>query len=120
MQQGETEKLNGARIAEALNVSRSQICRYRKMGCPVDQGLEAVKEWRTKNIKLGFEDKTPDGVVYFVRCGNFVKIGWTTNLDQRINPLSTSNPLTMELIAWVDGGRALERDLHLQFADPPP
>jgi hypothetical protein len=53
-------------------------------------------------------------VVYFIRNGNRIKIGTTTELKRRIRTLA----LRAENVALlVDGGQQLERAFHRQFAD---
>lgn len=60
-----------------------------------------------------FLDHEHDGVVYFVRCGSFVKIGHTKKpVNQRLNGLRTSNPFEIVLIGLCPGGVALERWFH--------
>lgn len=51
-------------------------------------------------------------VVYYMRIGNRVKIGWSTNLPLR---LAAINP--EELMATELGNRILERVRHDQFAE---
>jgi|SRR5687768_16767746 len=55
----------------------------------------------------------PDGphadIVYFIRNGNRVKIGTTTNLRNRVRALSLP---ASNVIAIVPGGRSKEADLH--------
>jgi hypothetical protein len=56
----------------------------------------------------------PYSVVYFIRMGDLIKIGYTTNLQKRVSGLS----LTMaHVVATVFGGSALEEELHERFAD---
>ena len=43
-------------IAAALGVSKSQITRYKKMGAPIDQGIDAVVAWRDANIEFRSRD----------------------------------------------------------------
>lgn len=53
-------------------------------------------------------------VVYFIRNGNRIKIGTTTELKRRIRTLA----LRAENVALlIDGGQQLERAFHRQFAD---
>jgi hypothetical protein len=64
--------------------------------------------------------------VYFLRCGNFVKIGKTTygSLNNRISALQTGNPDPMILIGLIPdktyttskSSCALEYDLHNRFS----
>jgi hypothetical protein len=51
-------------------------------------------------------------VVYFVRAGNAIKIGRTTNLPGRLKALATASAVPLELLAAVPGGRELEARLH--------
>lgn len=55
----------------------------------------------------------PGAVVYFIRMGDLVKIGHTTNIARRVQGLS----LTMQqVVATETGGRHREAELHCQFA----
>lgn len=53
-------------------------------------------------------------VVYYVRIGDHVKIGTTTNLHQRLNSLRIDHDA---LLATEPGSYELERRRHLEFAD---
>ncbi|MDP3940647.1 MAG: GIY-YIG nuclease family protein [Deltaproteobacteria bacterium] len=55
-------------------------------------------------------------VVYFLRCGDFIKIGWSKEFGRRIKALSTSSPYDIELITTIDGSPKLERELHKRFS----
>ncbi|MET8866516.1 GIY-YIG nuclease family protein [Nonomuraea sp. NPDC004580] len=50
-------------------------------------------------------------IVYYVRIGNNIKIGWTTNLKQRMTTLMPD-----EILATEPGEEQLERLRHQQFA----
>ena len=104
-------------LANYLGVHKSQISRWKKAGCPVEHGIAAVKEWRDKQTWNSPSDDTvpPEGVVYFIRSGDFMKIGWTKNLQLRMGSLQTGNPNPLTLIGWTDGDQRLERHLHKQF-----
>jgi excisionase family DNA binding protein len=56
--------------------------------------------------------------VYFIRRGDFVKIGKAGNVEKRLRALQAANPEPLELLATVydDNGHALERELHRKFA----
>lgn len=63
--------------------------------------------------------------VYFLRCGEFIKIGTTTNLTNRLASIQKSGGVLMphgldyrrtELVAAIHGDQRQERDLHKQFA----
>lgn len=50
-------------------------------------------------------------VVYFVRIGDHIKIGFSTNLDARLKSFATASA-DIELLLIIPGDRALERSLH--------
>jgi hypothetical protein len=54
-------------------------------------------------------------VVYFIRAGNAVKIGRTTNLSGRLKALATGSAVPLEVLAAVPGGRELEARLHRRW-----
>lgn len=60
--------------------------------------------------RYGTDAITAPEVVYYMRIGNRVKIGWSTNLTTR---LATINP--EELMAVEPGDRKLEQLRHLEF-----
>lgn len=61
----------------------------------------------------GRDDDSPaDGVVYFIRLNNLVKIGKTRNLKTRVS--SFSHP-EIEVLASEPGYTDLENDLHRRF-----
>jgi T5orf172 domain len=52
--------------------------------------------------------------VYFLRSGRFVKIGYSTNPNERFRQHSVSNP-DLETLAIIPGTRSTERELHNKF-----
>lgn len=56
-------------------------------------------------------------VIYFLKIGKHVKIGYTTNLPGRIATLSTGSPVYPELILSVLGDRETERRIHDSLAE---
>jgi Meiotically up-regulated gene 113 len=54
--------------------------------------------------------------VYFVRCGELIKIGTSTDVYGRVNSIRTMTPLPLELLAVAAGSRAEEADIHARFA----
>jgi hypothetical protein len=56
------------------------------------------------------------GTVYFVACGEYVKIGFTsTTVDQRIYGMRTGNPYPMRVCLTVVGDIDYERRMHRKF-----
>lgn len=54
-----------------------------------------------------------DPLVYYVRCGDLIKIGTTTKLSMRL----AAYPPFAELLATEPGGYDVERARHKQFAE---
>ncbi|MEP0323269.1 GIY-YIG nuclease family protein [Bauldia litoralis] len=50
--------------------------------------------------------------VYFVRCGNGIKIGTSTDVTARMDALANANPHPLILIGVIDGGVTVERLIH--------
>jgi len=51
-------------------------------------------------------------MIYFIRSGDFVKIGVAKNPWERLEKFRTGNPLPMEMIAIAPGGYRHEKDYH--------
>ena len=51
-------------------------------------------------------------VVYFIRCGEFVKIGTTADVSQRLRSLQSCCPYEMQIEGTLPGGHLLESTLH--------
>jgi hypothetical protein len=54
--------------------------------------------------------------VYFMLCGNRVKIGVATKVNGRLSAIQTHNPDKIELLTCLPGDEALESKLHSRFA----
>lgn len=57
-------------------------------------------------------------LVYFIRCGDFIKIGFTrgrAQLDERVKTLQIGNPFDLEVVDWIVGNWRLEQFLHEKF-----
>ena len=63
------------------------------------------------------ERKEARGTVYFIQDEDgFIKIGFTTNLDQRLSSLRTAARQRLTLLATEEATAQRERDLHRRFA----
>lgn len=56
------------------------------------------------------------GVIYFIKSGALVKIGFTTALEQRMEKLRSGNPHEMKLLGSMPGTDDTEFFLHQMFA----
>lgn len=80
-----------------------------------------------KDLSLGVlyervERIQQDCYIYFLKCGNYVKIGSSFTPETRIAQLKKENDVTLRpksikmedavCIGWVQGARSLERDIH--------
>ena len=55
-------------------------------------------------------------VTYFVRCGDFIKIGQSTKVSNRLSQLQVSNPQPLELLLCLPNRMGFrEEDLHYRF-----
>jgi mRNA-degrading endonuclease YafQ of YafQ-DinJ toxin-antitoxin module len=50
--------------------------------------------------------------LYFIKCGEYIKIGSTDNIDRRVKDLRNSNPYPVELIMSMVGQGHREADYH--------
>ena len=56
-------------------------------------------------------------IVYFIQSGpqGPIKIGVASNMTKRLKTLQIGNPVPLTVMATVDGGYELERELHARF-----
>lgn len=98
-------------MAAALALATMQVERRRQQ-----LEAEARKEERYAALaanppRPGAFGDAPDGVVYYIRRGDYVKIGTTTRLRNRMRDLMPDEVLAVE-----PGSYSLEGALHAQFA----
>lgn len=55
--------------------------------------------------------------VYFIECGDYIKIGYATSIRTRLASLAVATPYPLKVLATVDGDRHTEFALHTRFAD---
>lgn len=54
-------------------------------------------------------------MIYFIMCGDLVKIGTASDVRARLSSMQTGNPAQMSLLGEILGGRDVESDLHRRF-----
>jgi hypothetical protein len=54
--------------------------------------------------------------VYFVRQGDYIKIGVSIDVPARVRGLQTSSPTPLELLAVLPGKEPEEKSLHVRFS----
>lgn len=67
--------------------------------------------------QMSEERQQTEGYIYFVQCGEFVKIGYTANPNSRMSKFKTNNPYECRLVALIDGGKIIEAQMHERFAE---
>ena len=84
-----------------------------------DPTFEAATKDRV-NSQIQYQQTDPGRPtewVYAVRVGNYIKIGYTTNVLSRLQTIKTHAPTDVHLIGTFAGGRRLERVLHQRFSE---
>lgn len=57
-----------------------------------------------------------DGFVYFIQCGDRIKIGFALNdVQMRLQTLQTGSPEPLVLLHYEAGSERIERELHRRF-----
>jgi DNA-binding XRE family transcriptional regulator len=54
-------------------------------------------------------------MVYFIKQGGHVKIGFTNRFKTRLNQLQVSSPVKLEVLSIVEGDKNDEKTLHQKF-----
>lgn len=52
-----------------------------------------------------------------IECMNYVKIGFTTDIRNRLSQLQVATPLRLKLVALFEGDMETEKQLHKQFEE---
>jgi len=78
------------------------------------------RDWSLAALKRDTEPSPADQpelepVVYFVQCGEFIKIGFTVEPTKRIRAIKTSSPHEVRLLGTIAGGPDREKELHAMF-----
>lgn len=104
----------GIKQKQVIDIERAQVSALVKGA--KDAGCVALvqvgDEWKR------LDEVYPPCLVYVIRCEQFVKIGKTTQKENRIASMQTANPFELVVLAIIDAddGNELERDLHKRFA----
>jgi len=57
-------------------------------------------------------------MIYLVaHLNQFVKIGFTKNINKRLSQLQVSSPVKLEVLHLIEGNVSLEKELHQKFKD---
>jgi len=75
---------------------------------------DCYNNYKSRERKASKKEK--DTIVYFIRSGDLIKIGYTSDLEERKSTLQTNNPTIIEVLKTIPGGRPEEQQLHEKFA----
>lgn len=54
-------------------------------------------------------------MIYFIKQGAYVKIGFTNRFKTRLNELQVSSPIKLEVLGIIEGDKNDEKELHQEF-----
>jgi hypothetical protein len=54
--------------------------------------------------------------IYFIVCGDYIKIGYSDNPEKRLVQMQTGSPIDMSLALKIEGTRATEQEMHSRFS----
>lgn len=72
---------------------------------------------REQALHDAWKARRAQGYVYFLRADNTAKIGFSTNLRQRLEKLRNGNSFPVFICKIVKGDRRTERTFHKRFAE---
>lgn len=80
--------------------------------------LDVLKSERApiENKRPTKQNLTSASQIYFIKCEDRVKIGFTNDLKSRLPCLQTGSPFPMEILFAMPGDVAKEKALHKQFS----
>jgi hypothetical protein len=82
----------------------------------IQKGLELGLIGETKLEPIILKDNpSAEGYVYFIRQGDWVKIGYSANPHKRLSGLQTSNPKPLTLLKTIKADQSYEKHLHNQL-----
>ena len=107
-------------VARAMRACRVFGKRMILLKCDVEVVAAACEPTTYAEIKDDLfpkRDRAPveRGTIYFVRCLDRVKIGWSSDLKGRLRSIQTTAPAEIKLIGKMRGSIKQERELHARF-----
>lgn len=105
-------------LAEHLSLTPRTIDEWTKIGkLPAPRVVvDGTKLWKWADVVACQPKLARQGTIYFLRCEQFVKIGFTQALSTRLRSLEGANPMPISVIHTMPGGVDDEASLLLKFA----
>ncbi len=98
-----------------------RIAEIRAEAAERDAAFRAAMEARTRAEIRAEKRKNappkPTGFVYFLRADNTVKIGFSTNVKDRLRTIKTGCPENIRIVKVVAGTMRTERMYHERYAE---
>jgi hypothetical protein len=64
----------------------------------IDESVIHTRRIRIKELEENLYQKYKIGCVYYIKCGDYTKIGYTFNLPERLQTLQVSNPIKLIVV----------------------
>lgn len=80
------------------------------------QRVEQIVNSDAYNFRRGRSRRDRTRIVYFIGCGEYVKIGVALDVDKRMRQLEATIPFPITLLGVTMGGQENEAQLHVRFA----
>lgn len=107
--------LSRASLAAALDMAESTVDEMVRRG--VLPAADGDNLWDWKKVDARLRNLSPQGAVYVIGFGLYVKIGFTLGeVARRVAALQTSAPDKLTIFASFHGDVKRERELHKRFA----
>jgi hypothetical protein len=97
------------------------VCPELPVGSPEREELFAqfretfVEDWKAAEVAVARDRLIRKGDLYFIRCGDAVKIGRTTNIVQRLANMQVNNPHEIDCLLLLKGQGKEEGRWHKRF-----
>lgn len=85
----------------------------------LNRALEIMQERAVADATSAVQYARPrsSGWIYFIQAGDFVKIGFATDVDKRLKALETGSPVDLVVLSTERGTMEDEAYYHRKFAD---
>jgi T5orf172 domain len=104
-----------ATLARAISMTEAEVLRLAEAG-ELPKPCAGGAMWKWAAVDAAMSGDGNHARVYFVEFHGFIKIGFTTDLKQRMEQLAGFLPSPPILLLDVKGSFDLETDMHRKFA----
>lgn len=81
----------------------------------IDKFTTRFKQYCGEEARTVFNNHFNEGGIYFIKHGNFIKIGYSENIKKRLKSLQTACPEKLELLFSISGTMETEKRLQRKF-----